>query len=81
MEVLDLVGLSDAATHRAGEFSLGMNQRLDIATTLLDAALLTPAIAPGLPGAVGDWFAHYWPIAERDGGGGVGQVVFRRRDV
>ncbi|MFI5957562.1 ABC transporter ATP-binding protein [Cryptosporangium sp. NPDC051539] len=34
-EVLDLVGLSDAAGRRAGEFSLGMNQRLGIATALL----------------------------------------------
>lgn len=34
-EVLELVGLSDAADRRAGEFSLGMNQRLGIATALL----------------------------------------------
>jgi ABC-2 type transport system ATP-binding protein len=34
-EVLDLVGLSNAATRPAGEFSLGMNQRLGIATALL----------------------------------------------
>jgi ABC-2 type transport system ATP-binding protein len=34
-EVLDLVGLRDAADRRAGEFSLGMNQRLGIATALL----------------------------------------------
>ncbi|XVQ06556.1 ABC transporter ATP-binding protein [Spirillospora sp. CA-255316] len=34
-EVLDLVGLTDAAGRRAGEFSLGMNQRLGIATALL----------------------------------------------
>jgi ABC-2 type transport system ATP-binding protein len=34
-EVLDLVGLADAAGRRAGEFSLGMNQRLGIATALL----------------------------------------------
>jgi ABC-2 type transport system ATP-binding protein len=34
-EVLDLVGLTDAAKRRAGEFSLGMNQRLGIATALL----------------------------------------------
>ncbi|MGW2512305.1 ABC transporter ATP-binding protein [Streptomyces scopuliridis] len=36
-EVLDLVGLTDAATRRAGEFSLGMLQRLGIATALLGA--------------------------------------------
>jgi ABC-2 type transport system ATP-binding protein len=34
-EVLDLVGLTSAAKRQAGEFSLGMNQRLGIATALL----------------------------------------------
>ncbi|MTD53255.1 ABC transporter ATP-binding protein [Amycolatopsis pithecellobii] len=34
-EVLDLVGLTAAASRRAGEFSLGMKQRLGIATALL----------------------------------------------
>jgi ABC-2 type transport system ATP-binding protein len=34
-EVLDLVGLTGAASRRAGEFSLGMGQRLGIATALL----------------------------------------------
>jgi ABC-2 type transport system ATP-binding protein len=34
-EVIDLVGLSDVATKRAGGFSLGMGQRLGIATALL----------------------------------------------
>jgi ABC-2 type transport system ATP-binding protein len=34
-EVLDLVGLSDAADQRAGGFSLGMAQRLGIAAALL----------------------------------------------
>ena len=34
-EVLDIVGLRDTADRPAGEFSLGMNQRLGIATALL----------------------------------------------
>ena len=34
-EVLDIVGLSDVAGRRAGSFSLGMSQRLGIATALL----------------------------------------------
>ncbi|MFD8913521.1 ABC transporter permease [Streptomyces sp. NPDC059575] len=29
---------------------------------LVGAALLVPAIAPGLPGAAGDWFGRYWPV-------------------
>src|ERR1700736_4984716 len=34
-EVIDLVGLRDVAYHRAGSFSLGMGQRLGIASALL----------------------------------------------
>ena len=34
-EVLDLVGLNDAADRRVGQFSLGMRQRLGLATALL----------------------------------------------
>ena len=34
-EVLDLVGLGDAAGRRVGQFSLGMRQRLGLATALL----------------------------------------------
>jgi ABC-2 type transport system ATP-binding protein len=40
-EVLDLVGLATAARRRAGEFSLGMRQRLGVAAALLgDPAVL-----------------------------------------
>src|SRR5579862_2260167 len=35
LELIDLVGLHDVARKRAGQFSLGMGQRLGIATTLL----------------------------------------------
>ncbi len=34
-EVLDIVGLTDVATQRAGKFSLGMGQRLGIAAAML----------------------------------------------
>ena len=34
-ELIDLVGLHEVATNRAGQFSLGMGQRLGIATALL----------------------------------------------
>jgi ABC-2 type transport system ATP-binding protein len=35
LDVIDAVGLTDQARHRAGRFSLGMEQRLGIATALL----------------------------------------------
>jgi ABC-2 type transport system permease protein len=28
---------------------------------LIGVTLLIPAIGPGLPGSIGEWFAHYWP--------------------
>src|ERR1700753_1949830 len=34
-EVIEMVGLADVASHRAGSFSLGMGQRLGIASALL----------------------------------------------
>jgi ABC-2 type transport system ATP-binding protein len=36
LQLIDLVGLHEVARKRAGEFSLGMGQRLGIATALLD---------------------------------------------
>jgi ABC-2 type transport system permease protein len=35
---------------------------------LVGALLLVPAIAPGLPGALGDWFARYWPVTAGQAG-------------
>jgi ABC-2 type transport system permease protein len=29
---------------------------------LVGALLLVPALGPGLPGALGDWFGEFWPI-------------------
>jgi ABC-type transport system involved in multi-copper enzyme maturation permease subunit len=56
-----LVGLTVGVLTRSTTGSLA---------TLIGATLLTPAIAPGLPGAVGDWFARYWPTT-------AGQAVYK----
>jgi hypothetical protein len=29
---------------------------------LVGALLLVPALGPGLPGPLGDWFGRFWPV-------------------
>ena len=56
-EVLELVGLSEAADRRAGTFSLGMGQRLSLAAALLGdpAVLILDEPANGLDPAGIRW--------------------------
>jgi ABC-2 type transport system ATP-binding protein len=49
-EVIDMAGLREVAAKRAGAFSLGMGQRLGIASALLgDPETLMPGAYPGKP--------------------------------
>lgn len=53
LALVALVGVAVGALTRSTTTSLAV---------LVGVTLLVPALAPGLPGAVGDWFARYWPI-------------------
>jgi ABC-2 type transport system permease protein len=53
---LTLVGLLGVAVG-----SLARSATTSLAV-LVGALLLVPALGPGLPGAVGDWFGRFWPI-------------------
>jgi len=53
LTVVGLVGLAVGALVRSATTSLAV---------LVGALLLVPALGPGLPGALGDWFGRFWPI-------------------
>jgi hypothetical protein len=53
LTLLTLLGVAIGALARTATSSLAV---------LVGAMLLVPALGPGLPGALGDWFARYWPI-------------------
>jgi ABC-2 type transport system permease protein len=48
-----LIGVSVGVLTRSSTGSLAV---------LVGALLLVPALAPGLPGALGEWFSRYWPV-------------------
>jgi ABC-2 type transport system permease protein len=53
LTLIALLGVSIGALVRSATSSLAL---------LVGALLLVPALGPGLPGALGDWFGKYWPI-------------------
>lgn len=53
LTLVSLIGLSVGVLARSTAGSLA---------ALVGITLLTPAIAPSIPGPIGDWFAGYWPI-------------------
>ncbi|MFI5898109.1 ABC transporter permease [Actinoplanes sp. NPDC051513] len=53
LTLVALLGVAIGALVRSATSSLAL---------LVGALLLVPALGPGLPGAVGDWFGEYWPI-------------------
>src|ERR1035438_3245920 len=74
-EVLGLVGLAGAARTRAGQFSLGMAQRLGVASALLGdpAVVLLDAPGTGLDPAGTGRRVGVWGRAGRAAAGGAGQ--------
>ena len=68
-EVLDQVGLTESASRRVREFSLGMRQRLGIAAALLGdpAVLLLDEPANGLDPAGISWLRHLLRTLADDG--------------
>lgn len=68
-EVLDIVGLTGAANRRAGGFSLGMRQRLGLATTLLGdpQVLLLDEPANGLDPEGIRWLRDFLRYLAREG--------------
>ncbi|NDW06834.1 ABC transporter permease [Jiella pacifica] len=61
LTLVGLMGLAVGVLTRSTTASLA---------TLIGVTLLVPAIAPGIPGAVGGWLQHYWPISS-------GQAAYR----
>jgi hypothetical protein len=53
LTLVGLVGLAVGSLVRSATSSLAV---------LVGALLLVPALGPGLPGALGDWFGRFWPI-------------------
>lgn len=60
MTLVALIGVAVGVLMRSTTSSL---------VIFVGAMLLVPALAPGLPGALGEWFARYWPIT-------AGQAVY-----
>ncbi|WP_305785541.1 ABC transporter permease [Symbioplanes lichenis] len=53
LTLVALLGLAVGALVRSATSSLAL---------LVGALLLVPALGPGLPGVLGDWFGRFWPI-------------------
>ncbi|WP_434446812.1 ABC transporter permease [Lentzea sp. E54] len=53
LTLIALIGMAVGVLTRSSTGSLAV---------LVGALLLVPALAPGLPGALGDFFGRYWPI-------------------
>jgi ABC-2 type transport system permease protein len=53
LTIIAVLGVAIGALVRSATSSLAL---------LVGALLLVPALGPGLPGALGDWFGRFWPI-------------------